>query len=100
MAEYKHSKSKMGRKTVLSPKQEKELSKKNIWLALTGYPTTSKILRMCVFTYCEKNNIPNPFLKETEMAGSAWVEAFFFCAVIPSLHPAKYKFLILEETRY
>jgi len=67
----------MGRKTVLSPKLEKELSNKNIRLALTGYPITSKILRMCVFTYCDKNNIPNPFLKETEMAGGAWVEGFF-----------------------
>jgi hypothetical protein len=31
---------------------------------------------MCAFTYCEKNNIPNPFLKETGMAGRAWVEVF------------------------
>jgi hypothetical protein len=31
---------------------------------------------MCLFTYCEKNNIPNPFVKETGMAGSAWVEGF------------------------
>ena len=87
----------MGRRTVLSPQQEKELCKRNIRLALTGYPITSKILRMCVFIYCEKNNIPNPFVKETEMAGSVWVEGF--CAVIPSLHPAMSKIFILEEPR-
>jgi hypothetical protein len=32
---------------------------------------------MCVFTYCEKNSIPNPFVKEKGMAGHAWVEGFF-----------------------
>ena len=31
---------------------------------------------MCVFTYCEKNNIPNLFVKEKGMAGHAWVEGF------------------------
>jgi hypothetical protein len=29
-----------------------------------------------VFTYCEKNNIPNPFVKEEGMADHAWVEGF------------------------
>jgi hypothetical protein len=27
---------------------------------------------MCVFTYLEKNNIPNAFVKERGMAGRAW----------------------------
>jgi hypothetical protein len=31
---------------------------------------------MSVFTYCEKNNIPNPFVKEREMAGRVWEEGF------------------------
>jgi hypothetical protein len=31
---------------------------------------------MCVFTYCEKNNIPNPFVMEKGMDGHAWVEGF------------------------
>jgi len=79
----------MGRKIVLSPQQEKELSKRNIRLALTGYPITSKILRMCVFTYCEKNNIPNPFVKETEMAGSTWVEGFLRCNPITASRKAQ-----------
>jgi len=76
LAAYKQSKSRMGRKTVLSPQQDKELSKGNIRLAQTGYPITSQILRMHVLTYCEKNNIQNPFVKETEMAGHAWVLVF------------------------
>jgi hypothetical protein len=29
-----------------------------------------------VFTYCEKNNIPNQFVREKEIAGRAWVEGF------------------------
>jgi hypothetical protein len=29
---------------------------------------------MHVFTYCEKNNIPNPFVKEKGMAGRASVD--------------------------
>jgi hypothetical protein len=32
---------------------------------------------MCVFTYCEENNIPNPFVKEKGMAGRVWLEGFF-----------------------
>ena len=78
--ENKQRKSKLGRKTVLYPQQEKELSKRIIRLAQTGYPMTLKILSMCVFTYCEKNNIPDPFVKEKGMAGHAWVENF--CIVI------------------
>jgi hypothetical protein len=31
---------------------------------------------MCVFTYFEKYNIPNPFVKKKEMAGHSWVEGF------------------------
>jgi hypothetical protein len=41
-AENKQSKSKLGRKTVLSSQQEKELSRKIIRLAQTGYPVTSQ----------------------------------------------------------
>ena len=37
-AENKQSKSKLGRKSVLSPQQEKKLSKKIIRLCQTGYP--------------------------------------------------------------
>jgi hypothetical protein len=66
LAENKQSISKLGRKTVLSRQQEKELSKRIIRLA-----QTLKILRMLVFTHCEKNNIPDPFFKKKQMAGRA-----------------------------
>ena len=81
MAENKQSKSKVGRKTVLSPQQEKELSKRIIRLAQIGCPITLKVLRICVFTYGEKNNVPIPFVKGKGMAGHAWVEGFLL--VIP-----------------
>jgi hypothetical protein len=81
LAENKYSISKLGRKTVLSLQQEKEFSKKMIRVAQTGCPITLNILRMCVFTYSEGNNIPNPFVKEKGVAGRAWVESF--CVVIP-----------------
>jgi hypothetical protein len=77
LAENNHNKSKLGRKTLLSPQQEKGLSKIIIRLAQTEYRITSNILGMCVFTYCETNNIPYPFVKETGMAGRAWVVFFF-----------------------
>ena len=83
LAENKQSKSKLGRKTVLSPQQEKELSKRINWLVQTVYPITLKIKRMCVFTYCEENNIPNPFVREKGMVGRAWLEEFFFFVEIP-----------------
>jgi hypothetical protein len=70
----------MVRKTVLSPQHEEELSKRIIGLVQTGYSITLKILKICVFTDCEKNNIPNPFLKEKGMAGRAWVEGFIFAS--------------------
>jgi hypothetical protein len=52
--ENKQSKSKLGRKPVLSLQLEKELLKRIIRLSQTGYPIILKILRMCVFTHCEK----------------------------------------------
>jgi ribosomal protein S18 len=50
LAENKQSKSKLRRKTVLSPQHEKELSKSINRLAQTGYPINLKIKRICVFT--------------------------------------------------
>jgi len=44
---------------------------------------------MCVFTYCEKNNIPNPFVNEKGRDGHAWVEGFFFWRRNPMIAPHK-----------
>ena len=54
LAENEHSKSKLGRRTILSPEQEQELSTRIIRLAEIGYPITLQILRLCVFTYLKK----------------------------------------------
>jgi hypothetical protein len=50
LTENKHSKSKLGRKIILSPEQKQELSKRIIRLAEIEYPITLQILKMCVFT--------------------------------------------------
>jgi len=44
---------------------------------------------MCVFTYCEKNNIPNPFVKKKGMAGHAWVEGFLHRYPMIASHKAQ-----------
>jgi hypothetical protein len=54
LAQNKQGRPKQWRKTVLSPQEEREFSKRIIWLAQTGCSITLKILRMCVFTHCEK----------------------------------------------
>jgi hypothetical protein len=41
-----------------------------------------------VFTYCEKNIISNPFVKENAMVGHAWVEGFMHCNPITATHRA------------
>ena len=73
LAENKWSKPKLGKKTVILPQKEKESSKRISRLAQTGCPISLKILRICVFTYCEKNNITNRFVKDNGMACRAWV---------------------------
>jgi hypothetical protein len=90
LAENKQTKSKLGRKIVFSPQQEKELSKRINRLAQTGYPITLKIKRICVFTYCEKNNIPNPFVREKGMAGRACLEGFFCRNLMTAARKAQY----------
>jgi hypothetical protein len=80
LVESTKSKSKFRKKTVLLSQQEKELFERIMRLEQTVYPITLGILRMCLFTYYEKNNIPNPFVKEKVMAGRTWVEVL--CVVI------------------
>ena len=42
-----------------------------------------------MFTYCEKNNIPNPFVKEKRIAGRAWVEGFLHRYPMIASHKAQ-----------
>ena len=66
----------LGRKTVLSPENEAELVSRIIRLAEVGYPLTKRILRKCVFNYCEKTRLPHTFSQEKRLAGRYWLKAF------------------------
>lgn len=67
---------KVGRSTFLSGDQEKDLTIRIKRLAEIGMPLTGKVLRRSVFTFCEKNKIAHPFLKEKKMAGRKWMTLF------------------------
>lgn len=66
----------MGRKCVLNSDQESDLCKRITRLAEIGYPLTSRVLRRCVYNFCETNQISNPFSKTSKMAGRYWLKGF------------------------
>lgn len=53
----KENKSTLGRKPLLNPEQEKILASRVIRLCNVGYPLTQRVLRKCVKTFCDRNNI-------------------------------------------
>ncbi|KAJ8969718.1 hypothetical protein NQ314_001616 [Rhamnusium bicolor] len=67
---------KLGRGSVLTKQQEKDLVTRIMRLAEVGYPVTPKIARHQVFRFCEANNIPHKFQIEKETAGKAWFKFF------------------------
>lgn len=67
---------KLGRGSLLSKQQEKDLVARIMRLADVGYPITAKIARHQVFRFCEANNIPHKFNREKELAGKAWFKLF------------------------
>ncbi|KAJ8928631.1 hypothetical protein NQ314_018779 [Rhamnusium bicolor] len=67
---------KLGRGSVLTKQQEKDLVTRIMRLAEVGYPVTPKIARHPVFRFCEANNIPHQFQIEKETAGKAWLKLF------------------------
>lgn len=71
-----NEKQRLGRKTILKPEQEIELVSRIIRLAQVGYPLTKRMLRRCVYNYCEKNRIPHMFSQEKCLAGRYWLKAF------------------------
>ena len=89
LAAYMQSKSRMGRKIVLSPQQDKELSKRNIRLAQTGYPITSQILRMRVFTYCEKTIFQIHLCRKQKWLVVLGYRVFLCCNPITALRKAQ-----------
>lgn len=66
----------LGRKAVFSVEQEKELVAEIINLSKIFYGLSSNEIKQCAFTYAEKNNIKNPFVKENKAAGRDWFERF------------------------
>ncbi|XP_030760298.1 uncharacterized protein LOC115885495 [Sitophilus oryzae] len=67
----------MGRKCILTKEQETELCSRIIRLAEVGYPLTSKVLRRCVFNFCDANSICHSFNEEKKLARRFWLKGFF-----------------------
>ncbi|CAH1995452.1 unnamed protein product [Acanthoscelides obtectus] len=58
------SKCSMGHKSILTKEQGQELCSRIIPLAEIEYPLISKVLRRCVFNFCDANSIYHPFNEE------------------------------------
>lgn len=70
-------KKKLGRGSILSVTQERELCQRIFRLAEVGMPLTSKVLRRSVFTFVEQNGLKHPFSPETRLAGRKWMNLFY-----------------------
>ncbi|KAG5879033.1 hypothetical protein JTB14_003551 [Gonioctena quinquepunctata] len=66
----------LDRKSVLNEDQERELAARIIRLAQVGYPLTKRMLRKCVFNYCQLNGLSNMFSQKRLLAGRQWLKAF------------------------
>ncbi|CAH1959814.1 unnamed protein product [Acanthoscelides obtectus] len=62
------SKCSMGRKSIRTKEQEQELCSRIIRLAEIGYLLTSKVLRSCVFNFCDAISICHLFNKEKKIS--------------------------------
>ena len=63
-------------RNVLSNSQELELKQYIINMDKAFYGLTIMDIRVLVFEYCDRNNISNPFNKETKLAGEDFVRGF------------------------
>lgn len=72
-----NSNKRLGRKSILSPDQEKDLVSRIHKLAEIGMPITSKMVRKSVFSYATAMNIENPFSTTSKLAGRKWLKLFF-----------------------
>ncbi|XP_063241735.1 uncharacterized protein LOC134541920 [Bacillus rossius redtenbacheri] len=70
------NKKKNGRPTVLTGEQEVQLVARITRLADVGFPLTVKVLRKCVYTFCEKNRIKQQFSVMKGYAGRKWLKGF------------------------
>jgi len=66
----------LGRPTVLTVEQELELVSRILQMESRLYGMTTDDVRSVVYSFCEKNNIPNPFSKKNKRAGHDWMSSF------------------------
>jgi len=66
----------MGRNSVLTSEQERDLVGRIIRFADVGMPLTTATVRRYVYDFCEKNAIRTPFNARKGMAGKDWFKAF------------------------
>ncbi|KAK9892680.1 hypothetical protein WA026_021533 [Henosepilachna vigintioctopunctata] len=74
LQEKKETKSTLGRKPLLDPEQEKILASRVIRLCNVGYPLKQRVLRRCVKTFCDRNNIS--VSGGDLMVGRDWLRGF------------------------
>ena len=66
-------------RSVLSPKQEEDLTDYKIKMDEAFYGLSIQDIRRVVFEFAEKNGIAHPFNKEKKMAGRDFVKGFLNC---------------------
>jgi hypothetical protein len=66
----------MGRNSVLTVEQERDLVQRIIRFNDVGMPLSTSMLRSYVYQFCEKNEISTPFNAQKGMAGKDWLKAF------------------------
>lgn len=66
----------MGRKTVFTDTQEKELVERIKKFSNIGMPLTPKTIRKQAYLFCERNKIKNPFSDKKSTAGKKWLNNF------------------------
>lgn len=67
----------LGRKTILTFDQERDVVRRIHRLAEVGVPLTSKIVQKSVFSYAGKLHTTNPFCGSSGLAGRKWLRLFF-----------------------
>ncbi|KAJ8885541.1 hypothetical protein PR048_011739 [Dryococelus australis] len=70
------TKSKLERKFALSEEQTTELCSRLLLLAEVGYPLMAKVLRLCVYKYCETNKIEHQFSDIKQIENCKWARQF------------------------
>lgn len=73
---FKSTIKRLGRSSILTIDQEKDLVQRIIRFAIIGVPVTPKVIRRQAFLFCENYNIKNNFNKDSGIAGKDWLKLF------------------------